>query len=298
MSCRRNSLAAAALAVLGACNQASTQPHGLSSFNVTVEDLSGQLGAFPLSPVSIKVTADALDEDGNPFAYDGSAVVYVTPGNTMQAPPNQNAVATLETQLPTLTFSNGHATATISAWHVFGDTAVWVEAHTTGTGDYATGISNPDLLYGYPLLSELQVDSQNNQDPLEGNYVVIDQTKTRCVVDGGFGSPPPSQEPDAGVCGGAEYAQDLIVTAVTSDGFYAMDRNSYYANPEAGYLVPQTGFDPDTQRYDLPGSWACVFVYNYDAPNLFLGQRLVTISGTIDEFDGDTQMDYPAWTIN
>ncbi len=301
MSFPRNSRVAAgvAAALLAACNQASTQPHGLSSFHVTVQDLSGQLGSFPPNPVAIQVSADALDEDGNPFAYSGTAVAYVTPGNTMQAPPNQYTVAANPSQYPTLQFTNGHAQAKISAWHVFGDTAIWVEAHTTDTGDYATGISDPDLLYGYPLLSELQVTTDNTKDPLQGNYVVIDQTKGRCVGEGAFGSPPRAVTLDGGTCDPSQqHFQDLMVTAVQSDGFYAMDRNSYYLDPDAGFWMPQSGFDPNTQQYDLPGSWACMFVYNYDAPNLFMGQRLVTLSGTVGEFDGDTQMSFPAWTVN
>ena len=278
-----------------------TFPHGLSSFVVTVQDESGQLGGFPLGAVEIQVTAQALDEKGNDFPFNGSAYVYVTPGNIMQ---NQYDVAQTPDQDPVLTFVKGTATANIYALHVYGDTAVWVEYRAledAGPGGYATGVSNPDLLYGYPLLAELQVTADNTLDPLENNYVILDETKGRCTTpDGGEVTPPVPADTVNGICEPPNqlYYMDLIVTAVQSDGFYAMDLNSYHMDPDAGYMVPNLGFDPNTGNYDLPGSWAYIFVYNYDAPELFLGNRLTTLSGTIGEFVADTQLDYPAWTVN
>jgi hypothetical protein len=275
-----------------------TFPHGLSSFSVTVQDLSGELGSFPLSTVEFRITAQALDEDGNPFPFNGPTFVYVTPGNIMQTQYNQ---ALTPADDPVLTFVNGQATGDFWALHVYGDTDIWVENRTVndaGPGGYATGVA--DLEYGYPLLAELQVTSDNTVDPLENDYVILDETKTRCFApDGGGGSPPVPMVEDGGYCPPAQqYNMDLLVTAVQSDGFYVMDLNSYHMDLDAGYMVPNPGYDPSTLAYDLPGSWAYLFVYNYSAPELFLGNRLVTLSGIISEFDADTQLDYPAWTVN
>jgi hypothetical protein len=293
-------VAAALTGCWGTTNLTSqTFPHGLSSFQVSVKDLTGELGNFPIGTVQVQVTAQALDEDGNPFDFNGQAFVYVTPGNIME---NQYDEATSPAQDPTLTFVNGQAQGTVYALHVYGDTDFWVEFRCTkdaGTGCFATGVA--DLEYGYPLLAELQVTADNTLDPLENNYVTLDETKTRCFAPdgGGVGSPPEAIVPDAGYCPPEQqYNMDLLVTAVQSDGFYAMDLNSYHMDPDAGYMVPNPGYDPGTGNYDLPGSWAYLFVYNYDAPELFMGNRLVTLSGIIGEFDGDTQLDYPAWTVN
>ncbi len=277
-----------------------TFTHGLSSFQVSVQDLSGKLGTFTLSTVEIQVTVQALDEDGNPFDFNGIAYVYVTPGSVME---NQYDVAPSPAQDPTLTFVDGKAQGDIYALDVYGDTQIWVEYRCVnvdgGPGCYSTGVA--DLLYGYPLLAELQVTADNTLDPLENDYVTIDETKGRCITpDGGEFSPPVNAVIDGGGCEAPNqlYYMDLLVTAVQSDGFYAMDLNSYHMDEDAGYMVPNPGFDPATQAYDLPGSWAYIFVYNYDAPELFLGNRLITLSGIIGEFDADTQLDYPAWTVN
>ncbi len=291
------------LAISACCNQATPFPNGLSSFAVQIQDMSGQTGNFPLSPVKIQVTATALDQDGNPLTgFNGNAFAYVTPGQVMQ---NAYLVAQSPDQEPVLSFQNGVAHGTIYAEHVFGDTAVWVEdredAVDGGVGGYATGVSQPNLAYGYPLLSDLQITADDTTDPLENNYVVLDQTKTRCIVPppAPYGSWPPDggYDADAGCDPAYQYNMDLIVTAVQVDGFYAMDLNTYYL--DGGVMVPKPGWDPNTGAYDLPGSWAYMFVYNYDTPQgLYIGSRLTTLSGQIGEFVGDTQMDFPAWTVN
>ncbi len=270
------------------CDAHTPLQNGLNSFQVTAEDLSGMVGQFPTDPVEISVTAKAVDELGNfDNSFNGKAYVYVTPGQVMAG----NTVATSPDQEPQIQFTNGKASGTLWAQHPFGDTVVWVESRPVGgadagaaLGNYATGVSDPPIHYGYPLLSDLQITSDNTKSPLMGNYVNVDQSKTRCIAPQSDGGCDPSQV----------YSMDLIVTAVQSDGFYVMDRNSY--DPTSGKPMP--GFDPDTFKDDLPGSWAYLFVYNYDAPDLFVGDRLVALSGNLGEFVGDTQMDFPAWTKN
>ena len=278
------------VAVGGCCDSRAPLQNGLASFSVTAQDESGQLGNFPTIPVKIHVTADALDAYGNPDpSFSGTAYSYVTPGNVMQ---NEFTTATSPAQEPTLSFSNGHAEGDIWAFHVFGATSVWVENRPAGgadggppPGNYATGVSDPSLAYGYPLLSDLQITNDNTKSPLNGNYVIVDQSQPRCLV----------QPADGGVCDPAQlYTMDLLVTAVESDGFYVMDRNAY--DVDAG--VPKPGWDPNTERFDLPGTWGYLFVYTYGAPNLFPGNRIVALSGSIQEFVADTQMSFPSWTLN
>ncbi len=294
----------AALVVAG-CDTRASLPNDLSSFAVQAEDRSGQAGNFPLAQVKIHVAATALDQLGNPLrGYYGHPYVYVTPGQVMKG---EFAIASSPEDEPQLSFDAGFAEGDIYAEHVFGQTAVWVEDRETlldggapDGGYYATGVSDPDLEYGYPLLADLQITPDNTEDPLENNYVVLDQSKTRCIAPppAARGAPLPDGAilPDGGCAPEYQYQMDLIVTAVQSDGFYAADRNSYYL--DGGVLVPKPGWDPGTGAYDLPGSWAYIFVYNYDAPDLFIGNRLVALSGTLGEFVGDTQLDYPAWTMN
>ena len=47
----------------------------------------------------------------------------------------------------------------------------------------------------------------------------------------------------------------------------------------------------------LPGNFANIFVYNYNYPDgLEIGDRIASITGTIGEFVGDTQISFPGWT--
>src|SRR5207248_2476168 len=45
-----------------------------------------------------------------------------------------------------------------------------------------------------------------------------------------------------------------------------------------------------------PGAFAQIFVYTYSSPtNLYVGDHLISLTGSLQEFSGDTQLDFPGW---
>ena len=64
-----------------------------------------------------------------------------------------------------------------------------------------------------------------------------------------------------------------IVTGVTNDGFYMTDLS------EAGY------------------EYSSMYVYNHSRPEVEMGDRLVQLNGTVDEFYGFTELGFPSWKL-
>lgn len=82
---------------------------------------------------------------------------------------------------------------------------------------------------------------------------------------------------------------DMIVTAISAEGFYATDR---LARPISDTFYTD---DPSGNR-TLPGTYGHMYVYNYNYPDgLFTGDRVLALTGTVQEFSGATQMVFPSW---
>lgn len=102
----------------------------------------------------------------------------------------------------------------------------------------------------------------NRVSPFIGNFLTID-------------APPPKG--------------DMIVTAVTAEGFYAAD---LLAPP----ITSKYFTDDPTENRTLPGTYGYMYIYNYNYPDgLFTGDRVLSLTGTVQEFSGDTQMVFPSW---
>ena len=60
--------------------------------------------------------------------------------------------------------------------------------------------------------------------------------------------------------------------------------------------VPRGARQYEAAWQALPGKFDSLFVYTYSAPtNLYVGDHLLTLTGSVQEFSGDTQLDFPAW---
>lgn len=288
------SLAICLLATLLACGtRVVAQPPGLSSFAVTATDKSHALDTFPTTAVEAHLSIQAIDKQGQPdTSYAGVAALYVTPGIILTGTGSNgqfSVASTTNLDFPTLTFSAGQAEVDVWVKQVFGETYFWVEDRSgtdagAGTTLLATGVSNP-LRYAFPLLQDTQITNDNTTSPLNGAQVTLDESQPRCLAPTG----------DGGACDPNKlYTMDMIVTGVGSDHFTVLDRNAF--DPDSG--VPYPGLDPGTGKTDLPGSWASMFVYTYSEPTLFVGDRISSLSGTLQEFDGDTQLNFPSYTLN
>lgn len=108
-------------------------------------------------------------------------------------------------------------------------------------GSHAAGLS--DFIYfADPTLADVQGGSPAS--PLQGRLVTVDQGT-------------------------------MIVTRLTSDGFYVTDVD------DEGEVIP----------------YGSLFVYNYNTPpQLAPCDRIVSLSGSISEFYGFTELNQPSWT--
>ncbi|MBI5543197.1 MAG: hypothetical protein HY901_04875 [Deltaproteobacteria bacterium] len=156
--------------------------------------------------------------------------------------------------------------------------AAWQE-HDGGR-TYAAGVSDP-LWFASPSLADTQLlpgkepgfpaapgcqqaspGWNNKASPFVGNFLTID-------------TPYP--------------AGDMIVSAIFAEGFYCTDLISAPVND------PFYTDDPTGHR-TMPGTFGHMYVYNYNYPdNLFVGDRVHSVTGTVQEFSGDTQMVFPSW---
>ncbi len=126
---------------------------------------------------------------------------------------------------------------------------------TEDGGTYSAGVSQP-LYYYVPRVADV-----------------------RGGPEGGTGTPFPSQavDIDTGYRGANQYAFSVVVTRVSSGGFYVTDLNE-----------------------DGPGGggFGSVYAYNFDAPpNMRQCDRLRSFGGTISDFYGFTEVNYPTWEL-
>ncbi|MBS2033098.1 MAG: hypothetical protein JST54_34820 [Deltaproteobacteria bacterium] len=304
-------------------------PHQAGSFQVQVTSVTGLDGTpltpgdggspdsgwpFPFSRVRFHVKGQALDENGNVYTDMNRVVaVRVTPGD-------------IDPLTRTLYADAGYIEGDIEAAHVFGRVRLWVldqpadhmyddagmdivpnPADDPDAGDFshAAGTSQ-DLYFQRPTLVDVQrqpdcdpsanfappvtfcnQDSDctdqtfgttyfckvsehlclgpcdNRTSPLQGDFVEIDE---------------PYTSDDAG----------MIVTGITSSGFYVTDLSAQkFSDPN----------DPTTPYWQgLTSTFGHIFVYTYQAPNdLYVGDHLISLTGSLEEFSGDTQLDFPGW---
>ena len=66
----------------------------------------------------------------------------------------------------------------------------------------------------------------------------------------------------------------VVVTGVTNDGCYVTDTN------------------------ELDFEYSSIYVYNFSRPEVVVGDRVVSLSGTADEFFGFTELSFPSWKVD
>jgi hypothetical protein len=126
---------------------------------------------------------------------------------------------------------------------------------TEDGGTYTSGIS-PPLYYYIPRIADV-----------------------RGGPEGGTGTPFPSQAVniDCGFRGANSYAFSVVVTRVSSNGFYVSD-----------------------VAEDAPGGggFGGIFAFNFNAPpNMRQCDRLRAFGGTTSDFYGFTEVNYPTWEV-
>lgn len=194
---------------------------------------------FSSGSVDLDVRVTVLGRDGEEDdGWDGTVQLRTTVG-ALRSSPN-------------LVIEDGVGQAQIEVGLAFGAMRIWAthEGTLSEPGSYATGVS-PAIHFERPTLAQVQDGGGVGPSPLENTYVDI---------KGSFDPFDP---------------RDLVVTAITNDGFYVSDQS------------------------DPVGSWNNLFVFSFSRPDgLALGDRLGALSGVVDEFLGFTELGFPTWTVD
>lgn len=267
-----------ALGWTGCVDEFRGQPVRVTSFQVEIVNPPTRGGIpygdpdhllpLPLEPLQLRLRATALCNDGQPCPFSGRARVHVTPGRT----------------IPTLAWIDfperddgapGVAEANVTVLAVHSDTRVWVvDDIPDGSGrnrparsepvTHSVGVS-PNLYFDHPTLAAANAippQGDNTESFYPGDFVsmsrigdVWDETCKRLPR--------------------APTKRDLIVTAITSNGFFVTDLAEAPASP---------------------GNFGHLFVFNFSYPeDLQPGDRISHLQGTLLDFSGNTQLGFPVW---
>ena len=207
------------------------------SFEVTLRSGVTGTAAQPLpfeGPKALRLDVAALGHDGQPLRWSGNVHLDVQP------------VGRLASGTPRwITVVDGRANDVEVALEVLhGKVHVWVEdlGDAEEFGSYATGLSST-VFVANPTIRNLQETQNHRTNPLEGDFVEIDVE-----------------------------SRDVLVTAVTNDGFYVTDKTDI--------------------------AWGSVFVFTHSRPGRLQAlDRIVQLSGTSEEFFGFTELAFPSWKV-
>jgi hypothetical protein len=226
--------------LLGGCREILERPDVGKPMSFEVALRTGVTGDAmqPLpfvGPKVLRLDVAAIGHDGQPLPWSGNVHVDVQP------------VGQLSAGAPRwITLIDGHANdVEIALEALHGKAHVWIEDLGDGEelGSYATGLS-PTLFVANPTIRNLQETNNHRTNPLEGDFIQID-------LEG----------------------RDVLVTAVTNDGFYVTDKSDI--------------------------AWGSVFVFTHSRPgNLRALDRIVQLSGTSEEFFGFTELAFPSWKVD
>lgn len=257
---------------------------------------------IPRGEVDVELSITALDNHGQRYeAFNGPLAFRVVPGDLAQ-----------KNSLRWVQMSGGQAEGTVRVSHVYGEVRVWVEdapvtvdyedggvrldmengapvenqlpdagsAHT-----FATGVSSA-VLFEEPTLAKVQLPDgfDNRSSPFLGQFLTIGRSPEagapllhNCLPD----------DPNNG------QPMKLVVTGTDPSGFFVTDVSSCRI-PE---IRSGTSIMLEPSGY-FPGSFGSMFIYNYNFPEgLDRGDLIWTLSGSVQEFSGATQMVFPAWTV-
>ena len=209
-----------------------------------IDQAKSQVNLDKLTSIKVEIGTGSIGTEGAPLPFDPAGAPF---GLSLTAINGKGEVATdfkgpvVITSQPgkisgaQIDFANGEGTADFTLEKAFGKTRIWVEDPET----FATGVSEP-IFYRGPKITDVQKSTTTVASPFEGSRVPIDDTT------------------------------NLVVTAISRDGFYITD-------------VDAT-------------EWASIFAYTFSAPQgLSVGDKVTNVSGRVSEFLGFTELNNPAW---
>jgi hypothetical protein len=242
-------------------------------------------------PVTVRVSARALDKNGDPYPWNGVAQLDVRPGQLHDTGPGGKLIQFVngETGVVEVAFTRAH-----------GGARFWIEdcGNRVEPGSFATGVSQ-EIWFEGPRIDQIN-DWPNNRE-----NALMPRADNVCAIVGdpryGLGSdengvvgfvgwshgktvnaPPPAigSFVETRGCRASEHAKGnctrgpLVVTAVDNEGFYLTD---IHADSVA------RGFNS-------------IFAFTFNYPeDLEVGDVLTMLRGSPVEFAGTTQLGNPIW---
>lgn len=287
---------------------------------------------IPRGEILLDVAAVALDSAGQPLPSFTSSVSFkVIPGDVAGSAATRWAVA--DAGVVTATVHAVHQYGEVRVWvqdsppeplYTLGEVLDAGPPPQSAEHTFAAGASAV-LYFDNQSLQSLQVppEADNRSSPFVGDFVAVGKNPESgevltqsCTSDPGRDGVPAM----------------MVVTGLDPAGFYVTDLSACrlvdpttdthqapepleacLATLEDGGVTQLEVTDggpgacavsrkschlrSDCGRY-LPGTYASMFVYNYNYPDgLFEGDLLFTLSGSVQEFTSTTQMVFPAWSV-
>jgi len=275
---------AAALFALPACTDPGTDLSATSTFRVTVTAVNG--GAPPPADQPLPANRGDVDETwdfeiearspyGEPVTFDGMVRLSVEPGTVVaidgQGAKGRNVLVT-----------GGKAQGQAQVTAVYGPARLWAEdlgyvpVPLSGGPACSNGQDDDgDVLIDFPADPGCAFADDDNEDA--GSFaagisqpVHYELPRIR-DVQGGSQTPYPYEAVEIN----AALPKPLVVTRVSSDGFYVTDLN-----------------EPDQGANHL-------FAFNFSTPpGMRVCDRVTYLSGTISEFFGFTELSFPSYRLD
>jgi hypothetical protein len=310
-----------ALVAASACTDAF--PHTGNGERIVVSLESGELGTvdqrLPISltaPRTFHLTIQAQQKNGaTDTTFDRYVRIHVEPGNVAEV--RAAAVAGRNVKLAGGLADN----VEVDVVGAFGDTRIWAEDvgyspastssaaapacsdgvdndgdnlidfpsdpgcfaandDTEDAGSYAAGIS-PTIFFAKPRVSDVQgAQSGGTVPPFKGLEIFLDT---------GWHAPQPSPT-DPNVLTAERFDFNLVVTRISSSGFFATDtdvNSPYRAAAAASARSRDPGFP-----------FSSVYAFTFSAPGgMRVCDRIRTLNGTATDFYGNVQMSSPSYVV-
>lgn len=277
--------------------------------------------SIPQGNLELELDITALDGANQPLtSFTGPVSFRVKPGDL------PGDYSTRWTQL-----TNGKGSGKVITSHNYSEVRVWVQdeppqvdyfdgklagdpsllPQEPSTRTYATGLSK-SLFFDEPTLARVQKPddiTDNRTSPFGARFLTIGrapESGTALVQDcptlpelpGGkaYSFQQEGQTSFGGVTDpNNEQLMTLLVTGVDPSGFFVTDITSCKARE----ITPTntSTWIPEPEGL-LPGTYGSMYIYNYSFPeDLYPGDLLWTLSGSVQDFTGTTQLTFPAWTV-
>lgn len=282
---------------------------------------------IPLNTVKVTLNIAAYDKDGEFYSNFNRPVSFrVTPGE-IKSVQSKNAVLAGYSLAPMLNGVND-GTITVELANVYGPVVLWVQdappamvypapvsaSGAEGDGDsggtdyvfseptsitdwpeaapyrtYAAGASQK-MYFGEPNIIDMQ-----RMDEYTAQTAKAPSNCTEGIANCTVNNRTSAFVSNFLTINAMEPLECMVVTAITNAGFYVTDLSAQMADDDGDHSM-RLQMEPYTRALSHFGH---LFVYNFSYPDdLQLGDCIKTITGTVQEFSGNTQVTFPSWTKN